>query len=74
MEKKTPVWRVTSKGDAHFKKIRAVPSTQAERLADLAAAGLVTLASGKELEPFEPLRSLGRSLSETLLEERNDRF
>lgn len=41
MEKKTPVWRVTSKGDAHFKKIRAVPSTQAERLADLAAAVLI---------------------------------
>ncbi len=45
-----------------------------KRLAKLAASGLLTLGSGKKLEPFEPLRSPGKSLSEALLEDRNDRF
>lgn len=45
-----------------------------KRLAGLAAAGLLTPGSGEELEPFEPLPNPGKPLSETLLEDRNDRF
>ena len=46
-----------------------------ERLAELAAAGLVTPGSGERLTPFEPLRIPGASpLSKTLLDDRNDRL
>jgi hypothetical protein len=56
-------------------------STDAERvltaeeriLAELESAGLVALGEGT-LTPFKPLRLAGKPLSETLLEDRNDRF
>ena len=57
-----------------MKEQRAKRAQEEKRLAKLAAAGLLTLGSGEELEPFEPLRSPGKPLSETLLEDRNDRF
>ena len=43
-------------------------------LRELAALGVVTLPSGRRLRPFQPMRIRGRPLSETIREEREDRF
>jgi prevent-host-death family protein len=42
----------------------------AERLARLEEAGEVTRPSGRRLEEIEPIRVLGRSVAETILEDR----
>jgi prevent-host-death family protein len=46
----------------------------AARLEALSALGLVTRGTGGALAPFRPLRILGRPLSATIAEDREDRF
>ncbi len=49
------------------------PEAEERLLSELAAEGMIALGDGK-LTPFMPLRIPGKSLAETLLEDRNDRF
>jgi hypothetical protein len=44
------------------------------RLDELVARGLLTRTSRKKLSAFRPIRIAGRPLSETILEDREDRF
>ncbi len=44
------------------------------RLQQLAAQGVITLGSGRPLRPFKPLRIKGPPLSQTVMEDREDRF
>ena len=45
-----------------------------QRLEALAAQGMVTLPKRSGLEPFEPLAVEGHPLSETVVDDREDRF
>jgi hypothetical protein len=44
------------------------------RLEELVALGVLAGGSGRPLTPFEPVAVRGRPVSETLLEDRQDRF
>lgn len=51
------------------------PSRRGEQagLADLERSGVLTRASGKPIENFEPIRVPGRAMSELVSDEREDR-
>ncbi len=44
------------------------------KLIDLAAKGLVTLATASLTQSNEPIRTRGASVADTIIEERDDRF
>jgi hypothetical protein len=60
--------RVSSNSNAE-----RVPKAEERILTELASEGLVTQGEGT-LTNFKPLRVAGKSLTETLLEDRNDRL
>jgi len=66
---------VTERGRpvAELRPVGVGADDDAARLDELAALGVVARGSGA-LAPFAPVRLAGRSLSETLLEEREDRL
>jgi prevent-host-death family protein len=48
--------------------------TLEEKLNRLAAEGFLTRGTGRPLRPFTPIRISGPPLSDTIIEEREDRF
>ena len=67
---------VTERGEP-VAEIRPLPSggkTERARLDELVARGALTRASRKKLSPFRAIRISGRPLSETIIEDREDRF
>lgn len=68
---------VVSERGQPIAEIRPVPKPVDEveaRLQRLAAEGFLTLATRRKLTPFKPLKIKGPSLTQTLLEDREDRF
>jgi prevent-host-death family protein len=67
---------VTERGEP-VAEIRPLPTggkTEKARLDELAAQGMLTRESGRKLSPFRPIRITGRPVSETLIEDREDRI
>jgi prevent-host-death family protein len=67
---------VTERGEP-VAEIRPLPTggkTEKARLDELVRRGALTRASRKKLSSFRPIRIAGRPLSETLIEDREDRF
>lgn len=68
---------VTDRGEpiAELRPLRQASTTEEERLSELAAAGLLAPRSRKGLtERKTPIRIKGRPISETISEDREDRF
>ncbi|MES1242932.1 MAG: hypothetical protein ABUT39_15055 [Acidobacteriota bacterium] len=72
MAEKTPTRLRVSSSSSVPKSVR-LANAEERILADLVSEGLVTRGEGA-LTPFKPLRIAGKPLTETLLEDRNDRF
>ncbi len=67
---------VTERGEP-VAEIRPLPTggkTGKARLDELVARGTLTRESRKKLSTFRPIRIAGRPLSETIIEDREDRF
>ena len=67
---------VTERGEP-VAEIRPLPTggkTEKARLDELVSRGTLTRESRKKLSSFRPIRIAGRPLSETVIEEREDRF
>ena len=58
---------------AELRRIEATPASRAGRLARLGALGCVTLPS-QRLTRFRPIRVAGEPVTDTLLQDREDRF
>jgi prevent-host-death family protein len=67
---------VTERGEpvAELRPIPANGKTQKARLDELVARGVLTRASKRNLSAFRPVPVVGRPLSETIVEDREDRF
>ncbi len=67
---------VTERGEpvAEIRPLRAGGKTEKARLDELVARGVLTRGSRKKLPPFRPIRIAGRPLSETIIEDRDERF
>ena len=67
---------VTERGRpvAELRPIEPARSEVEERLQRLAAEGVITLGTGRPLRPFKPIKITGPPLSETIIEDREDRF
>lgn len=67
---------VTDRGRpvAELRPIGRTGDDEESILQELAALGKVTLGSGEPLPPFRPVRLRGGPLSQTILEDREDRF
>jgi prevent-host-death family protein len=67
---------VTERGEpvAEIRPLRVGGKTEKGRLDELVARGVLTRASRKKLSAFRPIRLVGRPLSETIVEDREDRF
>lgn len=63
---------VTDRGEP-VAELRPLQDDLEQKLAKLRAAGRISGGSGR-LTPFEPIRIQGVSLSEAILEDREDRF
>jgi len=67
---------VTDRGEpvAELRPIRAAKGDLEARFDEMAALGLLTRGSGEPLRPATPVRITGRSVSRTIVEDREDRF
>lgn len=68
---------VTDRGEpiAELRPLRTASTSEEKRFSELATAGLLTPRSRKELTKREtPVRAKGRPISETIVEDREDRF
>jgi prevent-host-death family protein len=67
---------VTERGEpvAEIRPLSTGGKTEKGRLDGLVARGALTRESGKKLSSFRPIRIAGRPLSETIVEDREDRF
>jgi prevent-host-death family protein len=67
---------VTERGEpvAEIRPLPAGGTTEKARLDELVARGALTRSSAKKLSSFRPIPHAGRPLSETIVEDREDRF
>ena len=65
---------ITDRGEpvAELKPLRGAVGEDA-RLQQLKALGVVTRLENRPLAPFRPVRGIGRSVSDAIIEDRNDR-
>lgn len=68
--------RITDRGEviAQLSPVQPTESSLEARLNQAALEGFLTLPKHKGLTPFEPIQSSGPSLSQTIIEDREDRF
>jgi len=66
--------RKRQKAARENRPLPAGEKTERSRLDDLVARGLLTRTSRKKLAPVDAIRIAGRPLSETIIEDREDRF
>jgi prevent-host-death family protein len=66
---------VTDRGEpvAEIRPFPTAGTTEKARLDELVARGSLTRASRRKLASFRPIRIAGRPLSETIIEDREDR-
>jgi prevent-host-death family protein len=66
---------VTERGQpvAELRPVPAARRSVQSKLDELSTLGLITKGTGEPLTPFEPLRVAGRSISQTIIEDREDR-
>lgn len=67
---------VTERGEpvAELRPLPKAANGEKARLDELVARGILTRASRKRLAAFRPIRLIGRPLSETIVEDREERF
>ncbi len=67
---------VTERGRpvAELRPVQPAADTLEEKLNRLAAEGFLTRGTGRPLRPFKPLKITGPPISDTIIEEREDRF
>lgn len=68
--------RITDRGEpiAEIVPLKPKDDSLESRLERLAAEGKITLPKRKGFRPFKPIKSSGPSLSQTIIEDREDRF
>jgi prevent-host-death family protein len=66
---------VTERGRpvAELRPVQPADSLE-ERLNQMAAKGLLSRGTGRPLRPFEPIKISGPPISQTIIEDREDRF
>jgi prevent-host-death family protein len=67
---------VTERGEpvAELRPLRRAASEEERRLEQLLAMGILTRKSKRRLSPFKPVRGRGPSVSQAVIEDREDRF